>query len=604
MTAYHETSQAMQGRAGARTGRLSSLVVAEGGAEISVPAGLLPSPLVEANGLARSGRLAAARDLLQEDRVEVVRQTLEADPSRTDVMYVLARLLQDTGQVGRAEPWLKKIVALEPHPRVCCDLARLCASDWRRCGEGLSYAQKAVDADPADAEASLLCGEAMLRFGRTEEGVGMFERALALAPEASEIWLRWLWNLHYLPGKDRAFFFSQYRRWGQRHATLPGPCRPGVANPDVRRRLRVGLICGEFQENSPASPWEPFLELCDRGQFEVYGYGYPETPDEGTRRFQSRFDCYRDIRGTPWVQVAEQIREDRVDILVENGGHCTRNPLPVFVYQPAPVQVDCGGIDTLGLPQIGYRFTDRILDPPETHRFYGERSVFLPGGQAFFVPPLESPPVTPLPAKQQKAVTFGAFNNLAKVNGSVRSLWAQVLLSVPGSRLVVKFPTASDPAVQEFIKAEFERLGVECDRVTLYGSVSRVRHLQLLGQVDLLLDTFPYNGCRTTMEGLWMGVPTLSLTGGLYVSRVGLDVLSRVHLEAFAAGSPSEYVAKAAAFAGQWDCLESIRGSLRRLMLRSDLCDPRRWTRDIEAALRAIWADACEGRGQGDHGHR
>ena len=589
-------SVATQSGAGPRNGRLEGLLAGGHGAEIRVSDGQLPSCLLEANRLIRAGQIEKATVELQEDRVEVLRQTLAGDPTRTDVMYVLARLLQDTGQAGRAEPWLKRIASVEPHPRVCCDLAKLCASDWRRCGEGLSYAQMAVDGDPASVEAAILCAEAMLRFGRTEEGVGMLERALDLAPGGSEIRLRWLWNLHYLPGKDRAFFFSQYRRWGQMHATLPGLCCPGVANPDVRRRLRVGLISGEFQDNSPASPWEPFLELRDRGQFEVYGYGYPETPDEGTRRFQSRFDCYRDVRGTPWAQVAEQIREDHVDILVENGGHCARNPLPVFVYRPAPIQVDCGGIDTLGLPQIGYRFTDAILDPPETHPFYGERSVFLPGGQAFFVPPPESPPVTPLPAKQQKVVTFGAFNNLAKANGSVRSLWAQVLRSVPGSRLVVKFPTASDPAVQEFIQAEFERLGVDRDRVTLYGTVSRVRHLELLGQVDLLLDTFPYNGCRTTMEGLWMGVPTLSLAGGLYVSRVGLDVLSRVDLEAFVAGSPGEYVAKAAAFAGQWDALEAIRGSLRRLMLGSPLCDPGRWTRDIEAALRAIWADVCAGR--------
>ena len=421
----------------------------------------------------------------------------------------------------------------------------------------------------------------------------MLEKALSLSPEDSETRLRWLGSLHYLPGHDRAFFAQHYGQWGRSHAVSQEVPHPLVSRPDVHRRLRVGLISREFQENSPASPWEVFLELRDRSQSEVYGYGYPETPDEGTLRFQSRFDVYRDVRGMPWAQMAERIREDQLDILVENGGHCVRNPLPVFVHRPAPIQVDCGGIDTLGLPQIEYRLTDPILDPPETHGFYVERSVFLQGGQAFFVPPIESPPVTPLPARQHKIVTFGSFNNLVKAHGAVRSLWAQVLRSVPRSRLVVKFPTASDPAVQEFLKAEFERLGVGRDRIMVYGSVSRVQHLQLLGQVDLLLDTFPYNGCRTTLEGLWMGVPTLSQVGDLYVSRVGLDVLYRVGLEAFVANSPEEFVAKAVAFAGQWDCLEAIRRSLRPLMLSSPLCDARRWTRDIEAALRGIWTDAC-----------
>ena len=395
-------SVAKQSGAGPRNGRLESLLAGGNGSEIRVSDGQLPSCLLEANGLVRAGQIEKARIELQEDRVEVVRQTLAGDPSRTDLMYVLAGLLRDTNQPERSEPWLRRILDQEPHPLVCCDLARLCARDTRRCGEGLDHAQRALALDPACVEAMSLCADALAAFGRTEQCVAMLDRALDLEAGHASISLKRLWYLRYLPGQDRDFFRRRYAQWGQAH--MPAAPSPGAwaCEPDSDRRLRVAILSPELQGNTPAMPLVGFADLCDRDQFEVYGYDYSDSQEIEVGRCASRFDCYRDVWGWPQDRIVETIKADRVDILLEVGGYSTRNPLRIMAHGPAPVQVDFGGMDTLGLPAVQYRLTDQVLDPPQTLDLFSEHSVYLPGGLPLFVPSRDSPAPPPAACRAER----------------------------------------------------------------------------------------------------------------------------------------------------------------------------------------------------------
>jgi predicted O-linked N-acetylglucosamine transferase (SPINDLY family) len=248
---------------------------------------------------------------------------------------------------------------------------------------------------------------------------------------------------------------------------------------------------------------------------------------------------------------------------------------------------------------MDYRLTDRIMTPAHMEKFYVEQSVCLDCGFFSYRPPRSSPLLGPPPAKQNGYVTFGSFNNNIKINPYMMELWARVLKANKNSRFLLKFQGGSDEGMRDFYLSEFERFGVSPDRVDIHEMFrSHFEHMELYNQVDLILDTYPFNGCITTIEGLWMGVPTVSLSGkDLLVSRSGLSILTQLGLEIFAASDPDEYVAKAIAFARELDNLEKIRAALRQMMLGSNLCNPKKYAQSLEKAYRRMWRRWCISQG-------
>jgi len=202
--------------------------------------------------------------------------------------------------------------------------------------------------------------------------------------------------------------------------------------------------------------------------------------------------------------------------------------------------------------------------------------------------------VDPLPSLKHGQVTFGSFNDTSKVNRPLMVLWAQVLGAIPGSRLLVKSRAGDDPKVRQIVLDQFREVGVTSDRIRIEGQRPAIEYLRLYHQVDIGLDTFPYNGTTTTCDALWMGVPVVSLVGEHHASRVGLSILSRVGLRFLAALSPQEYVARAAALARQPQTLERLRASLRSCMMASPLCNAKAFARCVETAYRKMWHRWCQ----------
>ena len=209
-------------------------------------------------------------------------------------------------------------------------------------------------------------------------------------------------------------------------------------------------------------------------------------------------------------EAAQLVEKDQIDILIEIGGHCRDNCLGVMGIKPAPVQVDYGGIDTSGMEQIDYRLTDRLMTPVHMDRFYVEESVCLPGGIYSYRPPRSSPLVGPLPAKRNNYPTYASFSNSVKINPFTMELWARILNADANSRFILKFFGGNEPGLQEYYSGELERLGICRERVDFYDMFSsHFVHMNLYNEVDIMLDTCPFSGCMTTMEALWMGVPTI-----------------------------------------------------------------------------------------------
>jgi predicted O-linked N-acetylglucosamine transferase (SPINDLY family) len=287
--------------------------------------------------------------------------------------------------------------------------------------------------------------------------------------------------------------------------------------------------------------------------------------------------------------LAAQVQQDRIDVLVDLVMHTNGVRLGLFARKPAPIQVTWLAYPgTTGLTRIDYRFTDPFLDPPgENDHFYTEQSVRM---ETFwcYEPPANGPAVRPLPADKNGYVTFGCLNNFGKVNDAVLELWREILAAVPESRLVIVPPKGK---ITERVR---EKLGVDPSRLIGLPRESHLNYLKYFHRIDLALDPFPCTGGVTTLDGLWMGVPVVTLPGPTISSRGSLSILSHMRLTELAAKSKSDYVALALALAHDKDRLRELRAGLRKRLEGSVLMDAKRFAKQIESAYRAMWHKWCE----------
>ncbi|MHC4582017.1 MAG: O-linked N-acetylglucosamine transferase, SPINDLY family protein, partial [Planctomycetota bacterium] len=524
----------------------------------------LPSALLKAGEAVKAGRTTEAANLVDDQAVGAVEQLVRDDPSRTDALFMLAVLFARMGDVTKAEKYYKEILSHLRHPLALFELASICR-DTGRLSQAVDYQQQAVDLAPDSPELWATLAEYRIRTGQTREGIDLLRKAVETKPDKVNH-SKYLWHLHQSPQLDQCGLFEEHKRWARTHAPVSLAKVSHDNSTDPGRRLKVGYVSPDFCGHSVAYFFESLLDGHDRDVTEVYGYGNIPCPDHVTEHLKGKFDQYRNICGLDDDTVARMIEQDKIDILVDLAGHTSGNRLGVFARKPAPIQVTYLGFpDTTGMEQIDYRLTDELADLPEAQQFYTERLVFLPTGFLCYKPLRFVPPVAPLPAIERGYFTFGSFNNNCKIQPPIVKIWAQILKSKAKSRLLLKFGGGDDEAVRNHYLNRFQELGIPGHRVEICGRKPTIEHFKMYDQVDIALDTYPYNGTTTTCEAMWMGVPTISLVGKAHASRVGLSILSRVGLGDFAASTAAEYVGKAVAYSGELENLAKIRTSLRAM---------------------------------------
>lgn len=369
---------------------------------------------------------------------------------------------------------------------------------------------------------------------------------------------------------------------------------PNLRDPE--RRLRIGYVSADFRMHSVGYFLSAIFLNHDAASVETFCYSGCTDEDEQTGFFRSHAAHWRSTTGLDDSEFAAQIRTDAIDILVDLSGHTYGHRLEVFARKPAPLQVTWLGYpDTTGLSAIDYRLTDPIVDPPgAADSASSERLFRLPDGFHCYTAPVAAPDVSRLPAERNGFVTFGSFNNLAKVNHQVLDAWAGVLKEVAGSHLILKSTRLLDPEMRRRVLRLLEHRGIASDRVRLIGKLpTAADHLAVYGEVDIALDTFPYNGATTTCEALWMGVPVVTLAGDRHAGRVGASMLSQVGLQDLVTERSQDYIATAARLAADLSALAVLRTGLRGRLAASPLCDGPRFTRQLEAAFRTMWREWC-----------
>ncbi|KAI4348936.1 hypothetical protein L6164_009596 [Bauhinia variegata] len=461
--------------------------------------------------------------------------------------------------------------------------------------------EKAIIANPTYAEAYNNLGVLYRDAGDITLAINAYEQCLKIDPDSRNAGQNRLLAMNYIDEGNDDKLFEAHRDWGRRFMRLYPQYTSWDNSKDPERPLVIGYVSPDYFTHSVSYFIEAPLIYHDYANYKVIVYSAVVKADAKTIRFRERVlkrgGIWRDIYGIDEKKVASMVREDQVDILVELTGHTANNKLGMMACRPAPVQVTWIGYpNTTGLPTIDYRITDSLADPPDTKQKRVEELVRVPESFLCYTPSPEAGPVCPTPALSNGFVTFGSFNNLAKITPKVLQVWARILCAVPNSRLVVKCkPFCCDSVRQRFLST-LERLGLEPLRVDLLPLILLNHdHMQAYSLMDISLDTFPYAGTTTTCESLYMGVPCVTMAGSVHAHNVGVSLLSKVGLGHLIAKNEDEYVQLALQLASDISALSNLRMSLRELMAKSPLCDGANFALGLESTYRNMWRRYCKG---------
>ncbi|EHA8589787.1 putative UDP-N-acetylglucosamine--peptide N-acetylglucosaminyltransferase SPINDLY [Cocos nucifera] len=464
-----------------------------------------------------------------------------------------------------------------------------------------SMIEKAIVANPTYAEAYNNLGVLYRDAGNIALAIEAYERCLQIDPDSRNAGQNRLLAMNYIHEGSDDKLFEAHREWGRRFMKLY-PQYTSWDNPkDMKRSLVIGYVSPDYFTHSVSYFIEAPLSHHDYANYKIVVYSAVVKADAKTLKFKDRVlkkgGLWRDIYGIDEKKVAGMVRDDKVDILVELTGHTANNKLGTMACRPAPVQVTWIGYpNTTGLPTIDYRITDSLADPLTTKQKHVEELVCLPECFLCYMPSPEAGPVSPTPALSNGFVTFGSFNNLAKITPKVLQVWARILCAVPNSRLVVKCkPFCCDSIRQRFLST-LEQLGLEPLRVDLLPLILLNHdHMQAYSLMDISLDTFPYAGTTTTCESLYMGVPCVTMAGSVHAHNVGVSLLTKVGLGHLIARTEDEYVQLALQLASDVPALAELRMTLRELMTKSPVCDGAKFTKGLESAYRNMWHRYCRG---------
>jgi len=542
------------------------------------------------NALKEKGRL--------EEAVAAYRQALTVKPDLSQAYCNLSTALRLQGQADQAIVVCRQAIARNGNvPEAYGNLGDA-LKDKGYLDQAIAAYRQAIALKPNYPEAYNNLGNALKSQGYLDAAIAAYRQALAVAPSSLTAGNNLVYGIHFHPGFDALAIARETHRWYQQYAEplkkyIQHPAahsgRGHVNDPSPDRRLKIGYVSPDFRDHCQSFFTIPLFSHHDHQNFQIVCYAQVLRPDALTARIQGYADAWRNTVGLSDARLAEQIRQDQIDILVDLTLHMDGSRLLVFARKPAPVQVTWLGYPgSTGLTAIDYRLSDPYLDPPGMDEsVYAEQTIRLPDS-FWCYDPLHGRelPVNSLPALQKGFVTFGWLNNFCKINDDVVAAWTQVLRKVQGSRLLLLAPEGEH---RRRMLDQLAKERVAPSRVDFVPRQSRDAYLQLYHRIDVSLDSFPVNGHTTSLDSLWMGVPVVSLVGQSPMGRAGWCQLSNLGLTELAGQTPEQFVQIAVNLANDLPRLRELRTTLRQRMEASPLMDAPRFARNIEAAYRQMW---------------
>lgn len=503
--------------------------------------------------------------------------------------------LQKAGQFDLAESVYKGVLARSPDESNALHLIATIEHRRGRMDLAEEFVRRALLVSPRAVEYMNTLGTILSDSGRPEAASQIFRRALKLDPGASLPRSNYLFLMNLLPDISRYALFTEHVEWARIHAEplLPKVIHSGTADAgqkEPRFPIRIGYVSGDLWGGHPVGRiCSAVLPRHDKHRFSVFYYNNTRSSDEVTSVLRSSADSWANVREIDDEGLAQKIRADNIDILVDLSGHTRNNRLLVFARKPARQQVSwLGYLNTTGMTAMDWRIASEEAEPPGAEKYHTERLWRLPGLPWPWIPPVEGQGI---PEGIERSATdgtvvFGSFNAFRKLNSSVLSTWASILREVPKSRLRVYGVPEGGSIDRTY--AHFERAGIDVTRVALFGTVEYSRYLNAYAEVDISLDPFPYNGGATTCESLWMGVPVVALAGAGGFARTSACFLRHLGMEDLIATTRDGYVATAVRLANKSDDPYRRRKALREKVRAAFSNSPLRLITDLEDAYVGI----------------
>lgn len=541
----------------------------------------------------------AAQKLGQADRaLALARQALAIDADFAPGHHRLATLHFEKGQFTQALEHIEQALARVPDD--CRMLSRqgLILNRLERHGEAIAVFEKLIEREPGDYSHWNNVANLYKDIGQLAKADTYYQKAVVLARRKDVLpYSNRLTSLHYDPERSRDYIFAVCKEWQARFGPKSVPARPQDLDRTPGRCLRIGLVSDGLRQHPVGNMIVGVLEKLPRHQFELFAYSTSQVSDHLTRRIQATVRQWLTIKHMDDNALAQRIRDDRIDILIDLCGHNAGNRMGAMALQPAPLLVKWVGglINTTGLAAIDYLLTDRVESPEGEDAFYTEKLIRLPDDYICYDPPPYTPDIKALPALDNGFVTFGCFNNPTKVNDVLLARWAQLMHAVPHSRLLLKGGAFGNSELREHVHRVMAAQGIARERVLVEGPVGHKTLLDTYNRIDIALDPWPYSGGLTTCEALLMGVPVVTLPGPTFAGRHSATHLVNAGLPELVVDSWAQYQQRVTGLAADLESLARIRSHLREVLMKSPVCDSTRFANHFANAMRAIWQRYCEG---------
>lgn len=541
-------------------------------------------------------QLTLARELMRIERSHEAADRFGAawDLHPGSIELALERLaaLEDSERAQEAEHFARKLLRGDSGlAAVHAALGRV-LSKQHRYSEALDAFRQALAQGHSPVALANPLAFALAKQGRVDEAVRELEGIIAQNPTHNMEHSNLVFHAAFSAGYDAEQLLSIAQGWSDRHARpLVDKRQPHPHRRDPERRLRIAYVSPDFRGHVQRLFTLPVFKNHDHTEYEIVCYSSVKRPDPLTEELKRCSDQWHEVRRLTDSELAQKIRDDRIDVLVDLTMHMAGCRLKVFAEKPAPVQFTWLAYPgTTGVDGVDYRITDPHLDPPGAALPYSEQSLWMPATFWCYDPAGDEAIVNELPAARNGYVTFGCLNNFIKVNRQVLEVWARVLAAVPNSQLLLLAPEGWS---REFVAEVFASAGVSLNRVEFVGQRDRHEYLALYNRIDVALDTFPYNGHTTSLDSFWMGVPVITLVGNTIVGRAGLCLAKNLDLNELVAHDSNQFVDIAARLAADLPRLGELRAGLRSRMEASPMMDAPGFTRALEGLYREAWQRWC-----------
>jgi len=527
-----------------------------------------------------------------DDAVASYRQALKIKPDFAEAHSNLGNALKAIGQLDEAVTSYRRALEIKPDYAMAHYNLGNALKDLGQLNDAVLSYRRALEIKPDYAQAHYNLGYAQKDLGQLGDAVASYRRSLVIKPDF-EAHGSLIFTLDMASDMDISALHDERKRWVEAHAAHLLQHRPHANVADPERRLRIGYVSADFKMHSAASAFGAMLTNFDRSKFEVFAYSNTVKEDQLTQHFRQSATCWRKIVGLSDDAVADLIRRDDIDILVDLSGLSAGNRLLVFARKPAPIQITAWGYASgTGMQAMDVLFSDAVVVPPEEKQFYTEQVRYLPCLLAHS-PHQIPPPVNDLPALSAGRITFGSFNRLIKISDDAYQTWARVLLSVPNSRMLLKTGELDDAETRARVTGHFTRAGVAPERLSLLGKTSWQEHMAAFNRVDISLDPFPQGGGVTTLEGLLMGVPVVTLRWPTLSGRTSASILTILCLTDWIAWNPEQYVEIAVRKTQNISALAELRQQMRTHFTSSIIGDADAYVSAVEQEYRQLWREWC-----------